>query len=166
MNPLNRIAKLSAAFLASNVARGAIGFGLSLVVGRALGVERFGRWVLCTTWASTLTVVVDLGFGVLLTRDGARAGASHARLLTASLAARLAIAVPLAILLAAGGRFVAADPELIAGLRIAALVGLGGAVYGCFGAVYRSQPRWVPTRPAGAASRMAAPCSRPCMPTS
>ena len=68
---LARIARLSAAFLGSNLARAAIGFGLSFALARGLGAERFGRWILCTAWASTLTVVVDLGFGVLLTRDGA-----------------------------------------------------------------------------------------------
>src|SRR5204862_2269377 len=97
--PLVRIAGLSAAFLTSNVVRGVIAFGLSLVIGRALGVERFGRWILCTTWASTLTVVVDLGFGVLLARDGARDGAPIGRLLAGALAARLAVAVPLAALM-------------------------------------------------------------------
>jgi len=40
-------------------------------LGRGLGADRFGQWVLCTAWASLLTVAADLGFGVLLTRDGA-----------------------------------------------------------------------------------------------
>jgi len=143
--PLVRIAGLSAAFLTSNVVRGVIAFGLSLVIGRALGVDRFGRWILCTTWASTLTVVVDLGFGVLLTRDGARDGASHERLIAGALAARLALAIPLAAALVAAAGFFAHDSESAAGLRLAALVGVAGAVYGCFGALFRSQPRWVPT---------------------
>src|SRR5579872_3384765 len=141
-----RIAQLSAAFATSNLARGAIGFGLSLAIGRGLGVERFGRWVLCTAWASTLTVVVDLGFGVLLARDGARACASHGRPAGAALAARLALALPLALALYAAAPLMpmVADAESIAGLRLAALVGVAGAVYGCFGASLRSQPRWVP----------------------
>jgi len=143
-DPLIRIAGLSAAFLTSNLVRGAIGFGLSLVVGRALGVERFGRWILCTTWASTLTVVVDLGFGVLLTRDGARDGASHGRLMGAALIARLALAIPLAAALVGSAAFFAHDPESSAGLRLAAVAGVAGAVYGCFAALFRSQPRWVP----------------------
>ena len=143
-HPLTRIAGLSAAFLTSNLVRGAIAFGLSLVAGRALGVERFGRWILCTTWASTLTIVVDLGFGVLLTRDGAREDASHGRLISGALAARLALAIPLAAALVGTAAVLAKDPESSAGLRLAALVGVAGAVYGCFGAVFRSQPRWVP----------------------
>ena len=56
MTPLARIARLSAAFLGSNLARAAIGFGLSFALARALGADRFGRWIFCTAWASTLTV--------------------------------------------------------------------------------------------------------------
>ena len=35
------------------------------------------------------------------------------------------------------------DAETIAGLRVAALLGTAGAAYGCFGALFRSQPRWL-----------------------
>jgi O-antigen/teichoic acid export membrane protein len=142
---LARIARLSAAFVCSNLARASIGVGLALVLGRALGVERFGAWVLCTTWASTLTVVVDLGLGVLLTRDGARADADPLRLVTGALALRLAAALPMAVTLVAAAGWLSSDPETIAGLRVAALVGFAGAAYGCFGALLRSQPHWLST---------------------
>ena len=141
---LARIARLSAAFLGSNLARAAIGFGLSFALARGLGAERFGRWILCTAWASTLTVVVDLGFGVLLTRDGARADSDPGRLLSGALALRLALVVPLAALLYAGAGRLSSDAETIAGLRIAVLLGTAGAAYGCFAALFRSQPRWLP----------------------
>jgi O-antigen/teichoic acid export membrane protein len=145
MTPLKRILQLSIAFLGSNLARAAIGFGLTLAIGRGLGADRFGQWVLCTTWASLLTVVADLGFGVLLTRDGARAGAPAARLVAGALLLRLAVVVPLgAILYACAGRL-SADPESIAGLRVGALLGVAGAAYGCFGAMLQSQARWLPT---------------------
>src|SRR4051812_18215851 len=145
MTPLARIARLSAAFIGSNIARAAIGFGLSFSLARALGTQRFGGWILCTAWASTLTVVVDLGFGVLLTRDGARPQAEPGRLLAGALTLRLAVAVPLALALYAGAGYVSSSPETIAGLRMAALLGTCGAAYGCFGALFRSQPRWLPT---------------------
>ena len=144
MKPLQRIARLSAAFLTSNLARGAIGFALALALARGLGVERFGRWILCTTWASTLTVVVDLGFGVLLARDGARADARHGHLLAGALAARLVALIPLAAILCIAAPALASEPESIAGLRLAALVAFAGAAYGCVGAIFRSQPAWLP----------------------
>jgi O-antigen/teichoic acid export membrane protein len=144
VTPLARIARLSAAFLGSNLARAVIGFGLSFALARGLGAERFGRWILCTAWASTLTVIVDLGFGVLLTRDGARPEAEPGRLLMGALALRLAVAIPLAAMLYAAAPSLSADAETMAGLRAGALLGIAGAVYGCFGALFRSQPRWLP----------------------
>lgn len=144
MTPLLRIARLSAAFLGSNLARAAIGFGLSFALARGLGAEGFGRWILCTAWGSTLTVVADLGFGVLLTRDGAREDAEIGRLLIGALMSRLALALPLAVLLYAGAGLISSDTDTISGLRLAAMVGAAGAAYGCFGALLRSQPRWLP----------------------
>jgi O-antigen/teichoic acid export membrane protein len=144
VKPLSRIAQLSAAFLCSNLARAGIGLALALVLGRALGPVRFGAWILCTAWASTLTVVADLGFGVLLTRDGARGDSDPARLLSGALVLRLAAAIPLACALAAAADRLGSDPETVGALRVAALLGAAGAAYGCFGALLRSQPRWLP----------------------
>ncbi len=158
MSALLRIARLSAAFLGSNLARGAIAFGLSLVVGRAFGVVRFGQWILCTTWASTLTVVADLGLGLLLTRDGSRVATSGLRvegssgsrafndfgsLVGGALVLRLTLVVPAALAMASGARWFSHDPETQAGLQAAAALGVVGAAYGCFGAAFRSQPAWV-----------------------
>jgi O-antigen/teichoic acid export membrane protein len=144
MTAARRIARASAAFFGSSVARAALAFGLSLVVGRGLGAERFGQWVLCTAWASLLTVVADLGFGVLLTRDGARANTPVGRLVGGALVARLAVAVPLGALLYAAAGWIATDAGSIAGLRAAALLGVVSAAYGCFSAVLISQPQWLP----------------------
>ena len=144
MKPLTRIARLSAAFLTSNLAGGVIAFGLSLVIGRSLGVERFGRWILCTTWASVLTVLADLGFGLLLTRDGALGGARRGMLCGTALIMRVSVAIPAAACLAIAAARLAPDAETVAGLRVAALVGVAGAAYGCFGSTFRSQPRWIP----------------------
>jgi O-antigen/teichoic acid export membrane protein len=141
---LARIARLSAAFVCSNLARAAIGFALSLVLGRGLGAERFGGWILCTTWASMVTVAADLGFGVLLTRDGARDETDPGGLLVAALILRVTLASALAATLAIAAPALTQNPELIAGLRLASLLGLAGATYGCFGSLLRSQPRWLP----------------------
>ena len=139
MNALARIGRLSAAFLGSNLVRGAIAFVLSLVVGRALGVDRFGRWILCSTWASTLTAGADLGLGLLLTRDRARGA-----LCASALVLRLAVAIPAAMAMALAASWIVGDPETVRGLQVAAVLGLVGAAYGCFGSSLRSRPDWVP----------------------
>jgi len=139
-----RILRVSAAFLASNLTRAAIAFGLTLVLGRGLGPAVFGRWILCTTWASFVTVIADLGFGMLLTRDGARPDAAAGRLVASALVLRLAVTVPAAIALSFAAAWVTNDPDAIGGLRLAGVLGVAGAAYGCFGAMLRSQPRWLP----------------------
>ena len=145
MNPLARIASLSAAFLCSNMARAGIGLALALVLGRGLGVDRFGTWILCTAWASTLTAVVDLGLGALLTRDGARSDSDPGALASGALLLRLTAAVPLALALAVAASWMSSDPEAVTALRAAAFLGVAGSAYGCFGALLRAQPRWLPT---------------------
>src|SRR5262245_45233356 len=66
------ILRLTIAFVSSNAIRAALGFAIAILIARQLGAADFGRWTLCMTVASTLTAVLDLGFGVLLTRDAAR----------------------------------------------------------------------------------------------
>ena len=145
MTPLSRIARVSAAFLGSNAVRGAIAFALSLVIGRALGVEGFGRWVLCSAWASTLTIAADLGLGLLLPRDGSRAGADLGSLCGSALTIRLAFVLPAGAVVAIAVGHLNLDVDTARGLRIAVLLSASGAAYGCFGAAFRSQPAWVPT---------------------
>src|SRR3982751_2418524 len=109
---LARIARVSAAFVCSNLARAVIGFGLSLVLGRGLSAERFGGWMLCTTWASMVTVAADLGFGVLLTRDGAREPSDASGLLVAALILRVTLASALALALAIAAPALTQNREL------------------------------------------------------
>jgi O-antigen/teichoic acid export membrane protein len=152
VKPLTRMARLSAGFLTSNLVRGAIGFALSLAIARALGVERFGRWVLCTTWAAALTAVADLGLGLLLPRDGARCRDSGlgirdslGALCGSALLLRLTVALPAALATIAGASWFTVDAETRVGLSAAAVLGAVGAAYGCFGSTFRSQPSWVPS---------------------
>src|SRR5262249_3635749 len=144
MKPLVRIVELGTAFLCSNLARAAIGFGLTLAIGRGLGADRFGIWLLCTTWASTLTTLADLGFGVLLTRDGARADGNPIRLVTSALVLRLAVAVPLGVALAFGAGALSSNAEAVIALRMAGVVGAAGGWAGRFGAVFRERRRCGP----------------------
>ena len=106
---LARIGRMGALFMGSNVARGAAAFATSVVIARTLGPDAFGRWTLCVTWAAMLTFLLDLGFGVMLTRDAAGGTAAPGALVGAALAVRMAMFVPVAVL------FLAVAPAL--GLR-------------------------------------------------
>lgn len=137
---LARIGRMGALFMGSNVARGAAAFATSLVIARTLGPDIFGRWTLCVTWAAMLTFLLDLGFGVMLTRDAASGTAPPGVLVGAALAARMTLFVPVAIL------FLAAAPAL--GLRdvepgllwSVLLLAAAGIAYGSVAAVFRAWP--------------------------
>jgi O-antigen/teichoic acid export membrane protein len=139
--PLARIAHMTAAFAGSDFLRGAIGLATSLVIARGLGRDDFGLWVLCLAWTSTLCVLFDLGFGVLLTREAARGVSAMGPLLVNALIARVALFLPVAVYVVLGapgmgvGRL---SPEM---LRAIAGLAAAGIAYACMAAVYRVSPR-------------------------
>ena len=95
---------------------------------------------MCVTWAAMLTFLLDLGFGVMLTRDAAGGTAAPGALVGAALAVRMAMFVPVAVL------FLAVAPAL--GLRDVApgllwsvlLLAAAGIAYGSVAAVFRAWP--------------------------
>lgn len=137
-SPLLVIAGVAGAFAASNVARGAIRLGTSLVIARGLGEAGFGRWVFCAAWAGTLTSLLDLGFGVLLTRDAAR-NRRVAALVSRALAARAAVFAPVAIAFFAAAPFMRGTAGADA-LRAAVPLAGASLAYGCVAAVFRAWP--------------------------
>jgi O-antigen/teichoic acid export membrane protein len=162
-NACARLVGMSTAFATSNAARTAISFATSLVVARGLGIDDFGRWTLCMAWAAVLTVTFDLGFGVLLTRDAARAidsGPEHSRgpwpehrrepwperrrgpapAVGAALIVRLGVLAPAAIALAVMPQWFVSDAETATGLRLAPLVAAAGVAYGSLAPVFRASP--------------------------
>src|SRR5262245_36797565 len=122
---------MTAAFVASDLLRGAIGLATSVIIARGLGRDEFGRWTLYATWASALTVMFDLGFGLLLMREAARGGRVGA-MVGGAVAARLAFFAPAAAALAVSGAGRWAIPDASAqttGLVLA--IAAAGMVYGC-----------------------------------
>jgi O-antigen/teichoic acid export membrane protein len=155
VTPVARLAHMTAAFVVSDLARGAMGFVMSVAIARLLGTQVFGRWILYATWASTLIVLCDLGFGMLLTRDAARAR-RVGPLIAGALAGRLALFALVGLLLlgvlviervllerllpgANAHRLLPGTP-LSHVLLIILLAGTGIA-YGCFAPIYRATPR-------------------------
>ena len=139
--PYGQLAGMSAAFAISNLSRMSISFATSLLIARALGVEDFGRWTLCTAWAAVLTTVVDLGFGVLLTRDAARDDPATGQAVAVAFVVRLGVLLPVALLFVFAPSFLSSDAPTAAGLRIAPLIAIPGVAYGCLASVFRAWPR-------------------------
>ena len=112
-----------------------------MLIARALGVEDFGRWTLCTAWAAVLTTVVDFGFGVLLTRDAACDDPATGQAVAVAFVTRLGVLLPVAFLFVAVPSLLTADAATAAGLRVAPLIAIPGVVYGCLASVFRAWPR-------------------------
>jgi O-antigen/teichoic acid export membrane protein len=78
--------RMTVAFVSSNAIRAAIAFATAILIARQLGAAEFGRWTLSMAAASTLTALLDCGFGVLLTRDAARSRVRRSNAETAAIA--------------------------------------------------------------------------------
>jgi O-antigen/teichoic acid export membrane protein len=144
------ILRLTIAFVSSNAIRAAIGLMTAILMARELGAAEFGRWTLCMTIASTLTAVLDLGFGVLLTRDAARSPVSRGNAeegaigaeVSNALLARLGLLAPIAVIVI-GVSAPADATALVKGISTAVLLAAAGVAYGCFSAALRGWPEWL-----------------------
>jgi len=135
------ILRLTIAFVSSNAIRAAIAFATAVLLARELGAADFGRWTLCMAMASTLTAVLDLGFGVLLTRDAARSAAIGVEVSNALLA-RLGLLAPVAVIVIAATA-PAGSSGLGQGIATAVLLAAAGVAYGCLSAALRGWPDWL-----------------------
>jgi O-antigen/teichoic acid export membrane protein len=138
-SPLTRIAHMTTALAGSDLLRGAMGLATSLVIARGLGRDDFGRWTLCMAWTSTLIGSFDLGFGVLLTREAARGDVGP--LLSGALTTRLALFLPVGLLLYWTGSLMGLGNVSAETTHLAVSLTAVGIAYGCLAAVYRASPR-------------------------
>jgi O-antigen/teichoic acid export membrane protein len=141
MNPLQRLAGMTATFVVSDAARGAIGFATSLVLARGLGLEGFGAWTIVMAWAALATLAFDLGFGVLLTREAGR-GTPTGAMVGAALGVRLGAFCPIAVTMAAAAPLLAgpAGVESVSAFRLAPVLAAVGLAYGSVAPAFRASP--------------------------
>ena len=132
------IAHMTAVFASSSVVRAGIAVAGAIVVGRGLGADDFGRWTFCLAWAATLASVLDLGFGVLLTREAARTGRRIGSLIGGALAVRMVLFLPVGALFLAATPWLGLRVEASASLRLVVFVAAGGLCYRCFAAPLRT----------------------------
>jgi O-antigen/teichoic acid export membrane protein len=137
------ILRMTIAFVSSNLIRAAIAFATAVVIGRELGAAEFGRWTFCMAWAATLTTFFDLGFGILLTRDAARAQAGVGTAVSHALLARLGLLAPVGVVFCLAAAPLGAAVDSQAGMRIVVVLAGAGAAYGCLSAVFRAWPEWL-----------------------
>ena len=139
-----RLARMGGAFLASSLAQMAIGFAISLVIGRGLGFAEFGRWTFLTAWAGTLTMAFDLGTSALVTRDAARDRPNAGRLVAAALAVRFVAIAPVALLIFVAAPWLSQETTIAQTFRITIWLAAASLAYGAFAAAFRAWPEWLP----------------------
>jgi len=122
----------------SNLLNAALGFLLSLIIGRGLGASGFGIWVFCLAWASLLTMVCEFGLNSLVTRDAARRPEKSNRLLFLSLVLKLILVSLLGGSVAIFSPFLALDSGSSTALQFSMLIVLASVAYGSFTAIFRS----------------------------
>ncbi len=133
------LTRSSVILIASNLAGAALGFVLSIAVGRGLGEVALGNWTFCLAWAAILTALCEFGLDTLLTRDAARSPQNLNQLLMSSLAAKAIL-----VTLTGGSMLLLApelgiDPVVSSALRVVVLVTTAGCAFGSFSAVFRAQ---------------------------
>src|SRR6185436_16474297 len=115
----------------------ALGFVLSLILGRGLGEAGFGRWTFCLAWASALTMLSQFGLNTLVTREAARDKGRANQVLIGGLVAQSLFSLLLgSVLLFAPS--LGFDPESSAGLRLTILLIVAGTVYSSLAALFRA----------------------------
>ncbi len=135
---LRRLMHNGLALSLSNVLGAMLGFAISLVIARSLGVPGLGQWTFCLAWVSVLTMISEFGLNTWLTREaaGSRQGANQ--LLVATLAAKLAFCGLLGGALLIASPILGPDPETASALRAAAVLLGTGVAYGSFTALLRA----------------------------
>jgi len=137
INLLRRLIHGSLTLIVSNLSGAALGFVLSLVLGRGLGEVGFGRWTFCLAWASALTMLSQFGLNTLVTRDAARDKGRANQFLIGGLVAQVLFSLLLgSVLLFAPN--LGFDSESSAGLRATLLLIVAGAAYSSFAALFRA----------------------------
>jgi len=134
---LRRLTHGSLTLIISNLSSAALGFVLSLILGRGLGEAGFGRWTFCLAWASALTMLSQFGLNTLVTREAARDKGRANQVLIGGLVAQFLFSLLLgSVLLFAPS--LGFDPESSAGLRLTILLIVAGTVYSSLAALFRA----------------------------
>src|SRR5262249_27351805 len=97
-------------------------------------------WTLGATWAAMLTFTLDLGFGVLLTRDAAAGTARVGAMVGGALATRAMLFVPMAMVFLASAPALGLGGDAASLLWAVLLLAASGMAYGSRSAVFRAWP--------------------------
>lgn len=121
-----------------------LGFIISILIGRSLGETGLGTYAAVLAWVFPLSIISELGFGTLITRDVAQEPTRAHAYLAASLRLRLLVGLPLISILWSAAPLLSPNEAVVIGLRISAPLILIQPLYGSFTAIFRAQRVMLP----------------------
>ena len=141
-----RIGQNTGVLLLVNIIGSVIGFFMAAALGRGLGDSGFGQYSLALTWVVSLTMLTEFGLSTVLTRDvAAKPELTHGYLIN-SLAGKLLLSIPAALLLVFFAPWLAPNqnPEVSYALRWGVIFLYSGLVYSSFTAIFKAHQIMTP----------------------
>jgi len=136
---MSRLSRAAATLLISNLAGAALSFVLSALIGRAAGAEGLGVYAAIGAWIFPLSLIVDFGLSMLLTRDLSQHPEQSDHLLRLSLIERLVIGGAVMAALWLFAPLLTNDPLAVAGLRISAPMVIILPMFSSFTSVFKAR---------------------------
>ncbi len=130
--------------LFSNTGSAVLSFGLSILIGRALGKDGLGVYTAALAWVFPLSLVAEFGIGTLMTREAARSPQVEASYLHLAAQTRLWLGGGLMLILLLIAPLLSDDQTVIEGLRIAAPLILITPLFGNYTAIFRARQQMWP----------------------
>jgi O-antigen/teichoic acid export membrane protein len=139
-----RLSQNAAVLLINNLAGAGLSFLLSALIGRVLGADGLGVYAAVAAWIFPLSLVVDFGLSMLMTRDLAAQPEQSTPMLRRVMLLRILIggAVMLALIILAP--LLTSDPQVVAGLRIAAPMVIILPMFSAFTSVFKAHGHMQP----------------------
>lgn len=140
----NRLRRNTSTLLLSNMGSAALGFVLSVMVGRALGEDGLGIYATALAWIFPLSLLAEGGLGTLITRDVAqdeRLSAGYVRAVTIS---RLVVGGGMTVLLLLAAPALSDSGPVVRGIMLSAPLVIVGPFFGTFTAVFRARQQMWP----------------------
>lgn len=143
---LLKVGQNTGILLLVNITGALIGFLMAAALGRGLGDTGFGQYNLVMSWLLSLLLFTEFGLSTVLTRDVATRLPQTHRYLVNSLAAKVLLSMPGALLILVFAPYLATnqDPQVAAALRWGLIFFYSGLVYSSFTAVFKAHQVMTP----------------------
>ncbi len=135
---MNRLSRATSILLISNITGAALSFVLSALIGRIAGADGLGVYAAIGAWIFPLSLIVDFGLSMLLTRDLSQRPEQSDHLLRLSLIERLLVGSVVMLALWIFAPILTNDPLAIAGLRLSAPMVIILPMFSSFTSVFKA----------------------------